>query len=517
MTSIWDFFKRLLSGIDQTAGFSPQRRATPPDVPARNPFEAHEILGLSAEDLRRRAMRINPFFTRWIGRTDVIPPISDQRTALIDRGLMLRGLLTAEQLEEIHRIGDLWLARSRQFKHLDEVATAKGDAAVAALRAERAARKEQKRRESAERARQRVEAVALRTSEDIVFLGRGVSSRLADRTSNIDELGRRGLPLLSTPNDVARALGIPVSKLRWLCFHSEATERTHYVAFDIPKRSGGTRRIAAPMPELARVQRWILCNILNPLATEEQAHGFVRGRSTATNAAPHCRRDVVINLDLSDFFPTITFPRVRGVFEKLGYSPAVATVLALACTEAPRCPAELGQMTYWVATGPRALPQGASTSPAISNQVARKLDRRLSGMCARLGWTYTRYADDLTFSAPEGKRREIPLVRSRVRQIVEDEGFAINPKKGRVQRSAGRQMVTGVVVNETPHLPREEVRRLRAILHGARLTGLAAQNREGRPHFEAWLRGKLAYLAMIDRTKGTKLLAELDEIVAGEI
>ena len=100
-----------------------------------------------------------------------------------------------------------------------------------------------------------------------------------------------------------------------------------------------------------------------------------------------------------------------------------------------------------------------------------------------------------------------------MRHIAEDEGFTLHPRKGRVQRPGGRQSVTGIVVNDKLSLPRHEVRRLRAILHGARKTGLEAQNREARPHFEAWLRGKLAYLAMIDRDRGMTMLRELDGLV----
>ena len=171
---------------------------------------------------------------------------------------------------------------------------------------------------------------------------------------------------------------------------------------------------------------------------EDPAHGFVKGRSTLSCALPHVGKGVVVNLDLSDFFPTITFARVRGVFQRLGYSPAVATVLALLCTEPPRAPVELDGHRTWAAVGPRALPQGACTSPAISNQVARKLDRRLRGMSAKHGFTYTRYADDLTFSSPRGERppSDVPMLLARVRHIVGEEGFALNPRKGRVSAAA---------------------------------------------------------------------------------
>ena len=107
------------------------------------------------------------------------------------------------------------------------------------------------------------------------------------------------------------------------------------------------------------------------------------------------------------------------------------------------------------------------------------------------------------------------LMMSRVRAIVRDEGFAINEAKGRVQRAAGRQQVTGIVVNDKLGVPREELRRLRAILHAAKKTGLAAQNRERRPDFEAYLRGKIAYVAMIDPAKGQALLAGLDAVTSG--
>ncbi len=348
----------------------------------------------------------------------------------------------------------------------------------------------------------------------------GVSRALADRRAHVEELVRRGLPVLAEPADVARAMGIPVPELRWLCFHAEATDRPHYAYFEIPKRSGGKRLLAAPQPRLARAQAWVLHHVLERLPTEAPAHGFIKGRSTMSCALPHVGKELVVNLDLSDFFPTITFGRVRGVFRGLGYSPAVATVLALLCTEAPRAPVEFEGKRTWAAVGPRALPQGACTSPALSNQVAKKLDRRLLGMSAKHGYTYTRYADDLTFSsafsagASAGKRSpsDLAMLLARVRHIVREEGFVLHPRKGRVQRAGGRQTVTGIVVNDRPSVPREEVRRLRAILHHAASTGLAAQNRDGLPHFEAHLRGKLAYLHMIDPEKAAPLLARLDAI-----
>lgn len=315
--------------------------------------------------------------------------------------------------------------------------------------------------------------------------------------------------------DIARALDLTVPQLRWLCFHAEASQTAHYVYFEVPKRSGGTRLLAAPHKMLGKAQRWILQNVLARLEVTEHAHGFVRGRSTVSNAKHHLARSLVVNLDLKNFFPTITFARVRGLFESVGYSPCGATILALLCTESPRTAVEHDGTRYWVAVGERALPQGACTSPAISNLVTRKLDRRLSGAAKKVGWSYTRYADDLTLSTAANHKKDLALLLARVRHVVREEGFTINEKKGRIQRAAGRQEVTGIVVNEKSGVPRSEVRRLRAILHAASKTGLAAQNREQRPHFDAWLRGKIGYVMMVDAAKGRALRDALDAIGGG--
>ncbi len=494
---------------------APAPRTTPPQPTKKtgpDPYAADGILGLSPAEMRKRALKINPYQTAWIGRVDTIPPQSDERTALIDRGLILRGLLQPGQIAEIHRIGDLWL-KHHDAARMAEIAAKKSAAEyLEERRRERAEKKAEKKREAAERKAAKAEAAARRRETDIVFLGSGVSSKLHDRRTMVEELARRGLPVLASPADVALALGLTVKRLRWLAYHAEAATRSHYVYFEVPKRTGGMRLLAAPHRELKAAQRWILTNVLAKLAVMDPAHGFVAGRSVVSNARPHVGRDVLLNCDLKDFFPTITFPRVRGVFEAIGYSPAVATILALLCTESPRAKVEMDGKAYWVAVGPRALPQGAPTSPALSNQVARGLDQRLAGVAGKLGWSYTRYADDLTFSAGARKREQIPWLIARVRHLAKEEGFELNAKKTRVQRAARRQDVTGVVVNDKPSLPREELRRLRAVLHGARATGLSAQNRESRPDFEAWIAGKIAYVHMIDPEKGDKLKRELEAL-----
>jgi RNA-directed DNA polymerase len=200
------------------------------------------------------------------------------------------------------------------------------------------------------------------------------------------------------------------------------------------------------------------------------------------------------------------------MFRMLGYSPAVATVFALLCTDAPRRRVTYAGKPFFVAAGERALPQGACTSPAISNLVARRFDSRLTGIATKLGWTYTRYADDLSFSASGEPAQRIGYLLARVRHIAQDEGFAVNELKTRVLRQSTRQLVTGVVVNDRPGVPREEVRRLRAILHRAKTEGLAAQNREKLPHFEAWLSGMIAYIHMVNPKQAAPLRAAFADV-----
>jgi retron-type reverse transcriptase len=510
------------------AGFTPSRPPVPAPAPVPRPqasYDAADFLPISDRELRKQAATSEVANSPWWGRTDTIPPGDDARTKLIDRALVTRGYLTPEQLAEIHRVGDLMLL------HKGDEAMLRQEAARAVQRSkgERAALKAQKKAEAEARGQKRAAAVAFRKANEIDFLGRGVSKGLADRRSNVEKLEKAGLPVLSGPADVARAMGLPVPQLRWLAFHSEASTTSHYVRFRIPKKSGGTREISAPMPKIAAAQQWILANVLSKLPSEPPAHGFIPGRSTVTNATPHVKRAVVVNLDLKDFFPSISFPRVQGLFQALGYSPAVATVFALLSTEAPRKEVEYEGRKYHVALGPRGLPQGACTSPAISNLAARILDRRLGGLAAKLGWTYTRYADDLTFSGdtqgnptprpaagasadrPKDPRSVAWLI-ARTRHLCEDEGFEVNEKKLRVQRRNTTQSVTGIVVNEKPSTPRKERRRLRAILHRAKFEGLEKQNRIQHPHFRAYVAGHVAYVSMVNPAQGATLKAKLDAL-----
>lgn len=388
------------------------------------------------------------------------------------------------------------------------------DALEAALREERKRRWEESKARRAEKKKvrelrdaERRAAWATARQSLVAHAGEGVSGGLSGRTSDEAALRRRGLPVLHTEAELAAAIGIPLARLRWLTYHRGAAALVHYHRYGIPKKTGGIRAISAPKPALAEAQRWVLASVLSAIPTEPSAHGFVAGRSVLTNAAPHVGRAVVVNLDLKDFFPTLTFPRVKGLFASLGYGSAVATCLALLCTEPPRVELVLDERPLAVALGARVLPQGACTSPAITNLVCRRLDRRLAALSVRYGFAYSRYADDLTFSRERGDG--VGGLLAAVRSILLAEGFVEHPKKTHVMRRGRRQEVTGVTVNTKTGVSREYVRRLRAILHNAARHGLASQNRDGHPHFAAYLRGCVAWVSMVDASKRETLEAAL--------
>ncbi|MDY3563248.1 reverse transcriptase family protein [Gemmata sp. JC673] len=477
-------------------------------------YAANDFLPISRQEIVDAAKKHGRLLATafQFGRQSIIPPASDPRTEIIDRALVTHGLLTPEELNEIHRVGEEYEQVRPTEQGIAAAAGLAGTAAVQAYRAAKEAEKERKKKEADLRKKVRAEAVWRRRTTDIIFLGRGVSGRLHLRLSDEVRIAELGLPVMHTPGDVANALGLTVPRLRWLAFHTDVATRTHYVKFSVPKKSGGTRQLAAPHKSLKAAQHWILANVVNKLPVTEAAHGFVADRGIVTNANPHVGKAFVVNLDLSDFFPSIAFPRVRSAFERYGYSGCVATILALLCTECPRAAVTYAGTKYEAATGPRGLPQGAPTSPGLSNQVARKLDKRLLGVATKLGLTYTRYADDLTFSGDADAAAKIGWLLAKVRHIAHEEGFAVNEKKTRVMRRSAAQMVTGVVVNDKPSVCRDELRRLRAILHRAKSEGLDAQNREGLPNFREWLRGKIAFVSMVRPDAGAKLKDQLDAV-----
>ncbi|MET0351280.1 MAG: reverse transcriptase family protein, partial [Rhizobacter sp.] len=339
------------------------------------------------------------------------------------------------------------------------------------------------------------------------YLGAGVSGGLQAPAAEGRAL-TPGLPPLASPLALAQAMGIALPELKFLCFHREVARTTHYRRFTLPKKTGGERTISAPMPRLKRAQYWVLDNLLAKVPLHAAAHGFVPGRGIVSNAAPHTGKAVVINLDLKDFFPSVTYPRIKGVFRGLGYGEHVATTLALLCSENATDELEVDGERFFVGGKgrDRVLPQGAPTSPMLTNILCRRLDRRLQGLADKLGFTYTRYADDLTFSATPEAGEQVGRLLRQVHHVLRDEGFTPHPDKQRVMRASSRQEVTGIVVNEKPSVSRTERRRLRAALHTARHKGLEAATWHGQPATRDTLVGYARFVQMVDARQGAALL-----------
>jgi RNA-directed DNA polymerase len=290
-----------------------------------------------------------------------------------------------------------------------------------------------------------------------------------------------------------------------------APHRYPYREFRIAKRSGGMRKIAAPHPTIAVLQAKLNTVFQLVYSPRPSVHGFRQQRSVLTNALGHTGKRFVLNLDLEDFFPAIHFGRVRGMFMHGPYDlgEEAATVLAqICCTE-------------------DGLPQGAPSSPIISNMICARLDGQLQRLAKNYRCTYTRYADDLTFSttmslfpralaspAKDSWAQGDVVLGSELVDVIESNDFRINHKKVRIQDAGSRQAVTGITVNKFPNVRRRYVRQIRAMIHAWEKYGrnaaeaefLAKYDRRSRnpdlrvPEFGRVIRGKLDYLSMVTGT-----------------
>jgi retron-type reverse transcriptase len=248
----------------------------------------------------------------------------------------------------------------------------------------------------------------------------------------------------------------------------------HYKAFTIKKRNGSERNLVAVKRNLKELQSNFRRSFESSYEVSKYAHAFVskttvdeveadfkslresiRPRGVITNALVHTNKKLVISIDLKDFFPTITFPRVMGMFKKppYSYSNKQAAIIA-----------ELTCLPKGIDTN-RGLPQGAPTSPILSNLVCKKLDYQLGKMASKYNLAYSRYADDLTFSTNDLKRIQPQSVIHEVTRHAERNGFTVNEDKTKIMYSNQRQMVTGIVVNDGLNLHKKHVDALRATLH----------------------------------------------------
>jgi RNA-directed DNA polymerase len=275
--------------------------------------------------------------------------------------------------------------------------------------------------------------------------------------------------------EFAEYLGITTKKLSYLLYVLPDKEK--YEVFEIPKKSGSTRIIAAPHVAIKRLQKSVANALLDIYGDKDGVHGYVKNKSIISNAKSHLRKRYLLNVDLKDFFPTINFGRVRGLFltHPFNFPEPVATAIARLCTY-DNC-----------------LPSGAPTSPIISNFICWGLDSYLRKLCFRLGCTYTRYADDIAIST---NRENFPaaiatithdpfnaIISDDVKKIIEKNGFVINDEKTRFATNRQSQVVTGIKVNELLNVNRDYIRQLRSMLHSWEKFGLEKAENEYRSKY----------------------------------
>lgn len=249
-------------------------------------------------------------------------------------------------------------------------------------------------------------------------------------------------PKINTVLDLSRETRLSEKFIRYISYRSNYLYRT----YEIPKKSGGTRLIAQPSRELKAIQAWILRNILETIPSSKQSMGLERNQSILQNAKPHVGNSYLLNIDLENFFPSISSKRVFHLFNRAGFNNTISNILTRICTYK------------------NGLPQGAPSSPKIANLICSKLDFRIQGYTGKNGINYTRYADDLTFSAPSYEK--IHKLANLVKIIVSDEEFFVNNKKTSFSGPRKQKKVTGLVLaDDYVGIGRKKYKNIRAKIY----------------------------------------------------
>ncbi len=282
---------------------------------------------------------------------------------------------------------------------------------------------------------------------------------------------------------------LEISTEELLVFAQQAED--NYIRFPLDKGNGKKRWIEAPKKELKHLQSQLLHKILYKRPPHPVAHGFVPNRSIVTNAKPHVGKKWVVNFDIKDFFPSTKTPLIRDVIVKYeSFSEEEIEIILLLCTRN------------------NSLPQGAPTSPHLANLALWDFDMSLWKFCLEQGLQYTRYADDLTFSGSS-----IPQeLRSVVIEELKKMGYRLAKGKSSYRGQHRRQIVTGLVVNEKINLPREKRKRLRAILHDIKQSGIQSALQRSSMEMDQLI-GHISLQSMWNEEMAQQQLTELFEAI----
>ena len=285
----------------------------------------------------------------------------------------------------------------------------------------------------------------------------------------------KDLPIITSPAHLSMLIGLDHQYVLSMAYSAERFYR-HFV---IKKANGKNREIYEPLPDLKFVQHWILSNILEKCHVSNYAKAFIKGRTLKHNARFHRSQSVVVTMDIKDFFPSIKIFDVFSIYKEMGYRDNVAWFLAHLCCHK------------------NVLPQGAPTSPYLSNIRLLKLDEAIVKYASEKKIRYTRYADDLTFSGDLNPHKVI----SKISQLVYAEGFQINSKKTRIAYQNARQEVTGIVVNSHMQVSKEQRKSIRQQVYYIKKYGLNSHLEyigETRQHYINHLMGQINFALFVN-------------------
>lgn len=298
---------------------------------------------------------------------------------------------------------------------------------------------------------------------------------------NTFRLRHLGLPVMNDLHDMSKATRISFETLRLLIYRADY----RYKIYSIKKKSSQkVRTIYQPSRELKALQGWVLRNILDKLSSSPFSIGFEKQHSILNNATPHIGANFILNIDLEDFFPSLTAKKVFGVFYSLGYNRTISSSLTKIC-----CYQNL-------------LPQGAPSSPKLANLICSKLDYRIQGYAGSRGLIYTRYADDLTLSAQSMKK--VIKAKDFLFSIIPTEGLVINAKKTCISGPRAQKKVTGLVISqEKAGVCRLKYKELRAKIHYIF---------SGRSQEIEHVRGWMSFISSVDIKSYRRLLVYIGKL-----
>lgn len=304
------------------------------------------------------------------------------------------------------------------------------------------------------------------------------------------QLNNRGLPIIYNQEHLSALVGYKTEYLYAVC--NSATK--FYKHYNIIKKNGGVREISEPLPSLMEIQRWILDNILIKLDVSVYAKAYIKHKSIKENARFHKRQRVVLSLDVKKFFDSITSDKVYNMFLGLGYKADVVVMLTNICC-LNGC-----------------LPQGAPTSPMISNIIMKEFDNELGHYTNDKRIRYTRYADDMTFSGDFNPGQVISYVKERLYVL----GLELNTNKTRTRRKGQRQEITGIIVNEKMQIPTDVRKKIRQEMYYIKRYGLESHMQYckiEKKNYLQHLRGKIQHGIFINHndTELKSYLLYLDE------